>query len=136
MSVLFKNSSVTLYNKYFDASTGYDKYQRTVIKDVNWNNKRNATVTNTGLLMADSTRIIIDKSVNYISPKQFAKLSNTERVNHFTFVMADKIVKGEIDFEITGIKPYAVANLESGFDNVVNIISVRELSDHFEVEGK
>jgi len=115
---------------------GYDMYQRTVIKDVDWQGKRNATVTNNGLLMADSVLVIIDKLENYISPKQFAKLTDTERVNYFTLNIADKIVKGQIDFEITGLKPNSIADLENSYDNVVDIMSSRELSDHFEVEGK
>lgn len=136
MSVLFKNTDVTLYNKYYDNDLGYDLYQRTVIKDVNWQGKRNATVTNNGLLMADSVLVILDKLDNYISPKQFAKLSVDERIKHFTLGMADKIVKGQINFEITGVKPYSIANLESNFDDVVSIMSARPLSDHWEVEGK
>lgn len=136
MGVLFKNADITLYNKYYDISSGYDMYQRTVIKNVNWNNKRNATVSDKGLLMADSTRIIIGKSDKYISPKKFRKLYDAERINYFTLSVGDKVVKGEIDFEIAGIKPYSVADLESNYDDVVNIMSARELSSHWEVEGK
>jgi len=111
-------------------------YQRTVIKGVDYQSKKNATVTNNGLLMADSTLIFIDKLDDYISPKQFSRLTDVERTNYFTFAMGDKVVKGIIDFEITGIKPYNIAGLESGFDDVVNIMSVNKLSDHFEIEGK
>ena len=134
--VLFVNSDITLYNKYYDISTGYDMYQRTVIKDVNWNNIKNATVSDKGLLLADSTRILLDKSDNYVSPKMFRKLSDVERINYFTLSVGDKAVKGEIDFDITGIKPYTIADLENNFDDVVNIMSARELSSHWEVEGK
>lgn len=134
--VLFRNSSITLYNRYYDFSSGYDLYQRTVIKGVNWNGIRNATVSGNGLLLADSIRIILDKLENYISPKQFAKLNDTERVNYFTLSVGDKIVKGEIDFEILGIKPNSIADLENNYNDVVNIMSSRELSDHWEVEGK
>jgi len=136
MSVLFKNASITLYNRYYDFSSGYDLYQKTVIKGVNWNGIRNATVSSNGLLLADSIRIILDKLENYISPKLFAKLNDTERVNYFTLAIGDKVVKGEIDFEILGIKPNSIADLEKKYNDVVNIMSSRELSDHWEVEGK
>ena len=136
MGVLFKNSDITIYNRYWDFVNDVDMYQRTVIKDVDWQGKRNATVTNNGLLLADSIIIIVDKLDNYVSPKQFAKLTDDERVNYFTFAMSDKIVKGDIDFEISGVRPYRLADLESGFDDVVNVMSWRKLSDHFEVEGK
>ncbi|MCB2308827.1 hypothetical protein LGL08_20545 [Clostridium estertheticum] len=134
--VLFKNANLTLYNRYYDFTSGYDKYQRTVIKGVDWNGRRNATVTDKGLLMADSVLIIIDKLDNYISPKQFARLSDSERVTYFTLAMGDKIVKGEIDFEVTGVKPYSIADLENNFDDVVNVMSARPLTDHWEIEGK
>ncbi|MCW6094742.1 hypothetical protein LAV60_16330 [Clostridium sporogenes] len=135
MGVLFKNADITIYNKWYDSINDVDKYQRTVIKGVNWQSKRNGTITDKGLLLADSTLIFIDKLDNYISPKKFLKLSNEERPNYFTLNPGDKIVKGEVDFEITGIKPYRIADLESEFDDVIDIKSVSKLSSHFEVEG-
>lgn len=135
MTVLFKNSDITIYNRYYDNSLGADKYQRTIIKDVNWQGKRNGTVNDKGLLLADSTLIFIDKLDNYISPKRFAKLPNEDRKKHFTLGFGDKVVKGEADFEITGIKPFRIADLESEFDDVIDIKSVNDLSSHFEVEG-
>ncbi len=135
MGVLFKTSDITIYNKYFDDSSGADKYQRTVIKGVNWQGKRTGTVTDKGLLLADSTLIFADKLDNYISPKKFAKLEPLEREKYFTFAPGDKIVKGEVEFEVTGVKPYRIADLESEFDDVITIKSINELSDHFEVEG-
>lgn len=135
MGILFKNANITIYNRYYDFTSDTDKYQRTVIKGVNWQGKRNGTVSDKGLLLADSTLIFIDKLDNYVSPKRFLKLSNKERPNYFTFSVGDKIVKGEVDFEITGIKPYRIADLEGEFDDVIDIKSVNPLSNHFEVEG-
>ena len=133
--VLFKNADITLYNKYYDLDSDIYKYQRTIIKGVNWQEKRNGTVSDKGLLLADSTLIFIDKVDNYISPKKFAKLSDEDREKYFTFAPGDKIVKGEVEFEITGVKPHRLADLENEFDNVIDIKSVNPLSDHFEVEG-
>ncbi|RXI55278.1 hypothetical protein DP122_05080 [Clostridium tetani] len=135
MGVLFKNSDITIYNKFYDSTNDIDKYQRTVIKGVNWQSKRNGTVSDKGLLLADSTLIFIDKLDNYVSPKRFLKLSDSERPNYFTFTPGDKIVKGEVDFEVTGIKPYRLSDLENGFDDVIDIKSVNELATHWEVEG-
>jgi hypothetical protein len=135
MTVLLKNSDITIYNRYYDNSLGADKYQRTIIKGVNWQGKRNGTVSDKGLLLADSTLIFIDKLDYYISPKRFAKLSNEDRKKHFTLGVGDKVVKGEADFEITGVKPYRISDLENKFDNVIDIKSVNDLSSHFEVEG-
>lgn len=136
MAVLFKNADITIYNRYMDASSGVDKYQRTVIKGVNWQGKRNGTVSDKGLLLADSTLIFVDKLDNYVSPKRFNKLSDEERHKYFTFDSnGDKIVKGEVDFEVTGVKHFRTADLENEFDDVINIKSVNPLSDHFEIEG-
>ncbi|MGJ0908856.1 DUF6751 family protein [Clostridium botulinum] len=135
MGVLFKNTDITIYNKWYDSVNDMDKYQRTVIKGVNWQGKRNSTVSDKGLLLADSTLIFIDKLDNYISPKRFLKLSSEERPNYFTFAPGDKIVKGEADFEITGVSPYRISDLEKNFDDVIDIKSVNILTDHIEVEG-
>lgn len=135
MAVLFKNSDITIYNRYYDNSLGADRYQRTVIKGVNWQGKRNGTVSDKGLLLADSTLIFVDKLDNYVSPKRFAKLSDEDRIKYFTFAIGDKIVKGEVDFEITGVRPYRIADLENEFDDVVDIKSINPLSGHFEIEG-
>lgn len=135
MGVLFKNSDITVYNKYYDPYNDMYKYQRTVIKGVNWQSKRTGTVSDKGLLLADSTLIFIDKLDNYISPKRFAKLESVEREKYFTLTIGDKIVKGEVDFEIIGIKNYSINDLNNEFDDVITIKSINELSDHFEVEG-
>ena len=135
MAVLIKNADITVYNKYYDLASDTYKYKRTVVKGVNWQGKRNGTVSDKGLLLADSTLIFIDKLDNYVSPKKFAKLQSTEREQFFTFAPGDKIVKGEVEFEVTGVKPYRIADLENEFDHVIDIKSVTELSDHFEVEG-
>lgn len=135
MAVLFKNTNITIYNKYYDLSSDTYKYQRTVIKGVNWQSKRNGTVSDKGLLLADSTLIFIDKLDNYVGPKRFSKLQPMEREKYFTFSIDDKIVKGEVDFEVVGIKPYRIADLENEFEDVITIKSVTELSGHFQVEG-
>lgn len=136
MGVLFKNADITLYNKYYDNENDVDRYQRVVIREVNWQGKRNATVGDKGLNRDDSILIFIDKIPGYISSKRFAKLTNEERPNYFTFGVNDIIVKGEIDFEITGLKHNSVADLERQFDDVVNILGVQEWSEHWEVECK
>ena len=135
MAVLIKNADITVYNKYYDLASDTYKYKRTVVKGVNWQGKRNGTVSEKGLLLADSVLIFVDKLDNYASPKRFAKLQPMERERYFTFAPGDKIVKGEVEFEVTGVKPYRIADLENEFDYVIDIKSVTELSDHFEVEG-
>ncbi|NFN94927.1 hypothetical protein FDB28_12695 [Clostridium botulinum] len=136
MGVLFKNADITIYNRYYDNENAYDMYKRTVIKGVNWQSKRNATVSDKGVNVEDSTLIFIDKLDNYVSPRRFQFLSHEERKNNFTFAIGDKIVKGNIDFEITNLKPHSLADLQNNFDNVITVMAIRELSNHWEVECK
>ena len=140
MGVLFKNADITLYNKYYDVENDIDKYQRTVIRGINWQGKRNATVSDGSLNLDNSILIFVDittvENKQYISPKQFNKLTDEQRLNYFTFAIGDKIVKGEIDFEITGIRPNSIADLENNFDDVVTILGTTPWSGHVEVECK
>ncbi|MBN1071513.1 hypothetical protein DVV81_10090 [Clostridium botulinum] len=136
MMVLFKNADITIYNHCYDNENAYDMYKRTNIGGVNWQSKRNATVSDKGVNVANTTLIFIDKLDNYVSPRKFQLLSNEERKNNFTFAIGDKIVKGSIDFEITNLKPHSLADLQKNFDNVVTIVAIRELSNHWEVECK
>lgn len=134
--VFFKNANITIYNKYYSKKDEIYKYQRTVVKGVNWQGKRNYSVTDKGLLSADSVLIFISKDLKYIKPKAFERLSDEERRNYYTFQAGDKIVKGEIDFEITGVKPNNIEYLENSYDDVINVISVSDWNFHIEVGGK
>ncbi|MBE6089838.1 MAG: hypothetical protein E7206_17750 [Clostridium beijerinckii] len=133
--VLFPNSDITIYNKYFDKSSGLDKYQRTVIEGVNWSSKTKLvigkTVGDKGATVTDITLIIIDKLDNYIQPKQFKNLPDADRINYFTFGLGDKIVKGNINFEVTKI-----ADLDKNYDDVVTVTAAKPLSRHWEVEAE
>ena len=81
-------------------------------------------------------KIFIDKLDNYISPKAFSRLGAEERENYFTLDIGDLIVKGDIDFEITGQKPFTIKNLEQNYDDVVCILAISKFSEHFEVGCK
>ncbi|MFT8351303.1 DUF6751 family protein [Clostridium saccharoperbutylacetonicum] len=133
--VLFPNTDITIYNRYFDKIESLDKYQRTVIKKVNWSSKRKLvigkTVGDKGATVTRVTTIIVDKLDNYISPKQFKKVPDADRVNYFTFGVGDKIVKGNIDFEVTDIN-----ELNKNYDDVVTLTAANPLSHHWEVEAE
>lgn len=134
--VLFPNTNITIYNKFYNVMEDMEQYQRTVIEKVDWQNKIIATEGNKGVTLSDSTLIFIDKLPNYISPKKFLKLSNDERKGYFTLTPGDIVVKDEIDFELTGRKGNNVATLENEYDDVVKIVSVSPFMSHFEVTCK
>ena len=134
--ILNPNADITIYNRYYDKKENIEKYQKTIIKRVNWQTKRESTVSDKGLLVANSTLIFIDNLKDYISPKKFRQLSDDERVKHFTLSAQDKIVKGILNFEVTGRSPNSISDLENKFDDVVSISTVSEFSNHIEVYCK
>ena len=60
MGVLFKNSDITIYNKYYNSALDLNEYQRTVIRGVNWQGKKTGTVSD----------VISVKSINEL-PEHF-----------------------------------------------------------------
>lgn len=139
---MLNNNDITLYNSYYDKTSDTTKYKRTYLHGVDWQGKQAVTVIEKGLLSADSIQIFIpydgNYSKQYIGPKAFERLPEHEKDNYFTFKSGDKIVKGIIDFELTGIKPNNADYLEKYYDDVINIISVVdcELTRHWEIGGK
>lgn len=138
--VLFKNADITIYNKYYNKEKSCDMYQRTVIRGVNWQGKRNVKIgsnlSDSGMKTDDTVLVLVDKLDNYISPKRFVRLSDEERIKYFTFVPGDKIVNGDCEFIYTGTKGGQLKDLESSYDDVLNILGVMEWSGHWEIEGK
>lgn len=136
--ILFKNADITVYNKYYDFNKDCDMYQRTFIKGVNWQGKRNirigSTLNDSGVKTDDTVLILIDKLNNYLSPKKFNREVNKNK--YFTLTPGDKIVKGECDFVYTGVKGGLLKDLENNYDDVIDILGVMSWSQHFEVEGK
>ena len=140
------NADITLYNAYQD--NDYIRYKRTYIYGVNWQDKQAVSVDSKGLNSADTLNIYISFSATvsdgkkYISPKAFERLTNLEKDNYFTFKADDKVVRGIIDFEVTGEKPNTIATLEHSYDDVLNIISIIPCNNgslsmrHWEVGGE
>lgn len=138
---MFNKDNITIYNKYYDKDSDTYKYAITYLYGVDWQDKQAVAVTDKGLFSADSIRLfipfnIIAKGKKYIKPKAYSRL--LDKSKHFTFNMDDKIVKGIVDFELTGIKPNTIATLENYYDDVINIISIIEcnLTENWEVGGK
>lgn len=98
------NAGVTIYNKYFDKATRLDKYKRTIVHDIFWDEKKAVNRLQSGLESADHVLLLIpfETALNghYVPPKEFEGL--TDNTDYFTLQVGDRIVKGDIDFEITG----------------------------------
>lgn len=98
---MYTNADVTIYNKFLNPETRLDEYKRTVIKGVFFDEKEGSNRLQSGLESADSVLMLIpfDSLIDdeFISPKEFKGEAGT-----FTLRAEDKIVKGEIDYEIVG----------------------------------
>lgn len=130
---MFNEDNITIYNRVKDRN-GYT-YYRTVLKGVEVQQKRSATVSNT-LNVAYSTSIFIDKPVNntksYISEKEFLKLSEKDKQKYFTFGTGDKIVADVVEKEVNA--DFSITQLESSYE-VLTIKGLKNFSCHFEVEA-
>ena len=130
---MFNEDNITIYNRIKDRN-GYT-YYRTVLKGVEVQQKRGATVSNT-LNIAYSTSIFIDKPVNntksYISEKEFLKLSEKDKQKYFTFGTGDKIVADVVEKEVNA--DFSITQLESSYE-VLTIKGLKNFPCHFEVEA-
>jgi len=115
------NTDITIYNRYFDKATRLDKYQRTILYGVFWDERKAVNRLQSGLEDADKVTIIIPFTVaadkKYAPPKEFEKLE--DKTGYFTLQEGDRVVKGAIDFEITG----KVSDLDKEYE-AFTIISV------------
>ena len=133
------NADITIYNRYFDTTTRTDKYQRTVIYDVFWEDKKAVNRLQSGVENADEVFIAIpfmySSKKEYASPNDFASI--IDKTGHFTLQESDRVVKGEIDFEITG----KVSDLDKNYEAfTVTSIDTKDFGSmhmrHWEVGAK
>ena len=130
---MFNEDNITIYNRV-KGRNGYT-YYKTVLKGVEVQQKRSATVSNT-LNIAYSTSIFIDKPVknakSYISEKEFLKLSEKDKQKYFTFGTGDKIVADVVEKEVNA--DFSITQLESSYE-VLTIKGLKNFPCHFEVEA-
>ncbi|MGL5149054.1 MAG: DUF6751 family protein [Clostridium sp.] len=138
MAVFFKNANITLYNRYYSKEDDCCKYHRSLIEGVNWQGKRNTKLTDKGLMSEDSILIFISNQLEkkYIGPKAFSRLNDIERYEYFTFQPGDIIVKGILDFDITGTGGNTIKYLENYYDDVIKILTIADWGNHWEIGGK
>ena len=129
---MITNSNITVYNKYVVA--GVEKFQRTQITNVKWENRKASNVMRSGLLAADSVALYIpmQRGANYVKPKAWQAL--VTKTSKWTLQDGDYVVKGLVTDEIkeavttpTPIAAFTVTMLKAKYDDVVMIKSVDTL---------
>lgn len=123
--MMIKNADITLFNSYYNKETEGIDYKKTYLYGVNWQEEQKVTVSDKGLHSADETVIFVPflgtTYKTFIKPKGFNNLTNKD--NYFTFGDKDIVVRGIIDFDITGELKHTVQDLKNTYDDVVEIIS-------------
>lgn len=133
------NADVTIYNRYFDKETRLDRYQRTVLYGVFWDERKAVNRLQSGFEDADEVTIVIPFRVatdkKYVVPKEFEKLE--DKAGYFTLQEGDRVVKGAVDFEITG----KVSDLDKEYEAyTITSVDIKDFGSphmrHWEVGAK
>lgn len=121
---MITNADVTIYNKFYDRDSGSNKYYRTVLKGVNWQDTTAVQPSENGVITADISKIYIPFQVE--TEKQFRKprnfLEENSKEGVFTIAPGDIIIKGIVDAEIKSKKDEE--RLQNSVDNFRVIASV------------
>lgn len=127
-------TDVTIYNAYFDADSGLDKYSRTQLKDVRLQRRTLTNVSSDGLVSADEFVLRVPAGApvgkSYVTPKQYA---SADKSLCFTFTPGDVVVVGLLDVEISkasDLAAYETVTLLGATDNRVGLMP------HWKVTGK
>ena len=130
------NDTVTIYNKY--VQDGTEKWQRTILVGVFWNDIKGAVARKTGLTPTDSLQLLIPFSVSaggvYKAPKAWGTLAS--KSGYWTIQDGDTVIKGSITYDVTK----SSKELHT-YDDVRTITSIDTKSfggnmSHWEVSGK
>lgn len=128
---MITNSDITLYNKYFDNKDNTIKYKRSYLIGVNYKISDGASSLSTQKGPSNKNEIIIYipfsvgvENKSYLKPKAYEKLLDSEKDNYFTLNDGDIIVKGIIDFELTGDKGSNLKYLNEFYDDVSTVSNI------------
>ncbi len=116
------NTACTLYNKYVNAATRSEVWQRTALAAVAWENRKAANVARAGNLEADEAAIYIPFALgsDYLAPRAWQALAT--KTGKWTLQVGDVIVKGAVTDTITS--SFTISDLKAKYDDVLVIRSV------------
>lgn len=117
------NSDITLYNKYIDAATRAEKYQRTQISGVLWENRKAANViASGGNMAANQANIYIPyaRGATYKDPAAWQAL--VTKTGYWTLQDGDVVVRGLVADSISSA--FTITDLKAKYADVHVIRSV------------
>lgn len=94
---MITNADITIYNKYYDADTRTNKYKRTVVEGVFFDEIIGGTKLRAGLESSDNAFVVIpNRSLQGYLPAEDYEATN----NTFTLQIGDRVVKNKVSLEI------------------------------------
>lgn len=132
------NCDITIYNKYTVARE--ERYKRTVVRGVLWENRKGSNVIQMGSIEADSVRIFIpfSKGTYYLPPASWKIIAGS--TSKWTLKPGDFIVRNAVPDIISNT--FTMADLKEKYDDVVRITSVDRMDvgsssmQHWEIGAK
>jgi len=139
------NSSLTIYNKYYDSDTKLEAYQRFPLSAVEWEDRKASNViASGGDQKANQAIIYIPFAVGnpyYLKPKAWLALSAEDKASYFTLQIDDILVKGSVS-DTVNTTTFTASDLKAKYDDVLRITSVdtydmgRFIMRHWKVGAK
>jgi len=136
-------SDMTIYNAYED-SEGLQQLLSTVIKGVFFQSGHGAHLAEKGVVTTDKVSVVIPKNTeiegkSYIPSLEFMRLSDEDKLNHWTISNGDKFVNQEITEQILKAKEL---EKKYGYNNVFTVTEFgfndfgSESLRHFKIMGR
>lgn len=118
---MITNTSLTLYNTYYDTVAKINKWQRKAIPAVMWENRKATNVLATGgQAAADQARIFIPRQAGYVGPASWKALA--VKTGSWTLQEGDLIVKGTVTDALSSA--FTPSQLKAKYNDVLMITSV------------
>ena len=118
------DETITIINRKYNSSTGYDEWKPTVITGASWYSKMVASVTVNGLKAADTATVriplaAVPAGTSYMTPQAYKAAVSVSGA--FTLANGDLIVRGAVTEGRDPLTPKAV---QETYADCFTIISV------------
>ena len=117
------NADLTIYNRYIDAATRSEKWSRSQVKGVAWENRRAATKLATGGTVKDNNATIYipkARDAYYLDPREWDALA--DKSGYWTLRDGDYILRGLASDELSA--SFTPSDLKAKYNDVMRISSV------------